>query len=110
MHLSSSTILKYLKKGNEAGFCVYNATIGKHRRDLKKIGKVALNAKKVFYNEIIYDSIKIFSKSINKKEAVVGRWLNGTALPRYEKDKKYLKAHYATEEEIKKYPKYKLND
>ena len=110
LHLSSSTILKYLKKGNEAGFCVYNATIGKHRRDLKKIGKVALNAKKVFYNEIIYDSIKIFSKSINKKEAVVGRWLNGTALPRYEKDKKYLKAHYATEEEIKKYPKYKLND
>lgn len=110
LHLSSATILKYLTKGNEAGLCVYNTTIGKHRRDLKKIGKPALNAKKVFYNGMIFNSVRMFSDFINKSQAVVGRWLNGTAYPRYEKDKKYLKAHYATEEEIKKYPIYKLND
>lgn len=106
LHLTSAAILKYLRKGTELGICDYNTETGKYRRDLKKIGKVAINAKKVFYNDKIYDSIKAFANDINQKESVVGRWISGKAIPRCEERKKYLTAHYATEEEIKKYPKY----
>lgn len=106
LHLSSAAILGYLKKGTEIGICDYNSEIGKYRRDLKKIGKVALNAKKFFYNGYVYESLKAFADSINKGQAVVGRWITGVAIPRCPEYKKYLSAHYATDDEIEKYPIY----
>lgn len=107
LHLTSAAIQGYLKKGTEIGICDYDSEKGKYRRDLKKIGKVALNAKKVFYNGYIYESLKAFADSINKGQAVVGRWITGVTTPRYPEYKIYLTAHYATDEEIKRYPMYK---
>lgn len=107
LHLCSETIQSYLIKGTEIGICNYNSEIGKYRRDLKKIGKPPINSKKIFYNNFIYDSITDFANSINHPQTVVGRWIKGTVLPRYDKNNIYLSAHYANDEEIKKYPKYK---
>lgn len=110
LHLTSAAIQGYLKKGTVIGICDYDSDKGKYRRDLKKIGKVALNAKKVFYDGYIYESLKAFADSINKGQAVVGRWITGVAMPRYPEYKIYLTAHYATDDEIKKYPMYKFTE
>ena len=110
MHLTSATILIYLKKGTKIGICDYNTEVGKFRRDSKKIGKVALNAKKVFYDGMIYDSLKIFASVVGKSQSVVGRWITGKDIPRDEENRIYLTAHYATKEEIEKYPRYEINE
>lgn len=110
LNLASVTILKYLKKGTKIGICDYTSEKGKKRRDMKKIGKVALNAKKIFYDGLVYDSLKIFSNSINKSETAVGKWVKGACFPRNIEDYIYLEAHYATEEEIAKYPRYKYDE
>lgn len=106
LHLSGATIQKYLITGTNIGICNYNSEIGIYRRDLKKMGKPSTTAKKIFYNDNIYDSIKAFADSINQNQSVVGRWIKKVASPRYCKNNIYLSAHYATKEEIKTYPRY----
>ena len=63
-------------------------------------------SKKIFYDNKIYDSISSFANSINKSPSVVGRWIGGNVLPRNYNDRKFLSAHYATNNELEIYSNY----
>jgi predicted transcriptional regulator len=105
LHLGQSTVARYLHKGAEVGLCDYSCETGKKRGTNKNFGEANTRSKKVFYNNIIYCSIREFANVIGEHEGNVRRWLIGERKPVNE-NKIYSSAHYATEEEIKKYSKY----
>lgn len=105
LNLSQSTIERYLHRGSDAGLCEYSCDKGKKRGNNKNFGESNTRSKKVFYNDIIYCSIREFANSIGIYEGKVRSWLVGELQPINE-NSMYSTAHFATEEEIKKYPKY----
>ena len=107
LHLSSASIKKYLEKGCKIGICDYTPKKGKYRRDLKKIGKPSVNSMKIYYDGLIYDSIKEFSEQIGQGQMAVGRWLRGECRPKNKQKEIYLSAHYATDDEICRFPKFR---
>lgn len=107
LHINGDTIHKYLIKGSEIGICNYSSELGKYRRGLKSAKNISMVcSKKIFYDNKIYDSISSFANSINKSPSVVGRWIGGNVLPRNYNDRKFLSAHYATNNELEKYSNY----
>lgn len=107
LHINGDTIHKYLIKGAEIGICNYSSELGKYRRGLKSGKNISMVcSKKIFYENKIYDSISSFANSINKSPSVVGRWIGGNVLPRNYNDRKFLSAHYATNNELEIYSNY----
>lgn len=107
LHINGDTIHKYLIKGAEIGICNYSSELGKYRRGLKSGKNISMVcSKKIFYDNKIYDSISSFANSINKSPSVVGRWIGGNVLPRNYNDRKFLSAHYATNNELEIYSNY----
>ena len=108
LNLSQITVTRYLHKGSEVGLCDYSCNEGKKRGINKNSGELNPRSKKVFYNNVIYCSIREFSNVIGVHEGTVRGWL--VKDKKLVKENKYLAAHYATEEEIEKYPRFKIDD
>ena len=105
LHCSHNTIISYLKKGTNAGICNYSIEEANERAYLYSKKYIS---KPIFFNGFIYDSATEFSKIIKKNKSTVGNWLLG--VPPKGDNEIYSSVHYATEEEMKKYPRYKIND
>ena len=105
LHCSHNTIISYLKKGTNAGICNYSIEEANERGYLYSKKYIS---KPIFFNNFIYDSATEFSKIIKKNRSTVGNWLLG--VPPKGDNEIYSSVRYATEEEIKKYPRYKIND
>ena len=92
---SDTTIRKYLKIGNEIGWCKYTP-LCRVKSD---------KSKKIHFNGLIYDSITELSRDTNIVHATLSRYLSNKR--KTPKELECLGLRYATLEDIKKYPLFK---
>lgn len=98
LNLPRTTVGTYLKRGAKIGLCDYTGEKGRLRASLKTKGSNAYQGKRVYYNGIVYGTIREASEVIGVSEHIVRRWIYKEIEP-----EDNIEIRLATKEEVEEY-------